>query len=201
MKSLAILSLVLLFISACSIRPEAKPPITQYFLQPEISLTCLPSPSQKVIRLNFASTGSFLSTQNITYTKSDLIAGTYLYSKWSQRVDHSISTALYTALKDNKVFSRLVYENTLIQSDLILELKVLRFEHHFTDTEHSKAVIILDATIYDSKTHELLSNHLFKADVKAETNDAKGAVNALNTALESLLTELICWSVQQKSLS
>lgn len=200
MKLLSLIPILLLFISGCSIRPEAKPPITQYYLKPDISLSCPPSPSQKVVRLSIIETTPYLSTQNIIYTKPDLTAGSYLYSRWNRLANRSISTALYTAFKENSVFDNLVYENRMIRSDITLEVKVLKFEHRFSDDEHSHGLVVLDAMIYDSRTRELLKNRLFRSEVKAQTNDARGGVEALNTALGKLLSDLVCWSTEEVSL-
>jgi len=183
--------------SGCSIRPEARAPITYDYLQPEIKLACTPSTIQKTVRLNFLDATPYLSSQNILYTKPGLKAGNYLYSKWHQPPRHSISTALYTAYKENNIFHNLVYENTMIRSDITLEVKVLRFEHFVTDSEHSKAIVTLDALMYDSQTRQLLRNHLFSSEVKADTNNAEDGVEALNTALGKLTSELICWSAEQ----
>lgn len=196
MRNILLLLLSLLWMNGCSIRPEARAPITYYYLQPEIELACTTSPIQKTVRLNFVDTMPSLLSQNIMYTKSGLIAGNYLYSKWHQPVNRSISTAFYTAFKENNVFNDLLYENTMIHSDRTLELKVLRFEHHFTDLNHSKAIIILDAVIYDSQTQELIKNRLFRSEVNADTSNAKGGTKALNMALGQLISEVICWSMQ-----
>ena len=185
--------------SGCSIRPEAKPPITYYNLQPEIELACTPSEIQKTVRLNFVDTMPYLSSQNIVYTKPGLKAGNYLYSKWHQPPHRSISTALYTAFKHNNVFSRLVYDNALVRSELTLDIKILQFEHRFTDTKDSNGLITLDAMLYDPEAKQLLASHVFKSEVKADTNNAEGGVQALNTALGKLASELICWSAEQSS--
>ena len=199
MRTILVLLLSLLWMSGCSIRPEAKPPITYYNLQPEIALTCTPAPTQKTVRLHFVDTTPALSSQNIVYTKPSLEAGNYLYSKWHQSPNRSISTALYTAFRHNNVFNRLVYDNTFVRSDLMLDIKILRFEHHFTNTKDSNGVIALDAMLYDAETKQLLASHLFRSEVKAKTGNAQGGVNALNTALAEIISELICWSAQQTS--
>jgi cholesterol transport system auxiliary component len=183
----------------CSIRPEPKAPISYYYLQPDIALACTSAPIQKTVRLNFVDTTSSLSGQNIVYTKPGLKAGNYLYSKWHQSPNRSISTALYTAFKHNHVFSSILNDNTFVRSELTLDIKVLQFEHQFTDTEDSNGVIVLDAMLYDLETKQLLASHLFRSEVKAKTGNAQGGVEALNTALGKIISELICWSVQYAS--
>lgn len=183
----------------CSIRPEARPPITYYDLQPEIKLACTPSPVDKTVSLHFVDAAPSLSSQNIVYTKPDLKAGNYLYSKWHQPPNRSISTALYTAFKQNDVFSRLVYDTASVRSELTLDIKILRFEHRFSDTKGSYGVITLDAMLYGPETKQLLANHLFSCEVKAKTDDGQGAVEALNTALGTVLSELICWSAEKSA--
>jgi ABC-type uncharacterized transport system auxiliary subunit len=185
--------------SGCSIRPEARPPITYYDLQPEIKLACTPSPINKTVSLHFVDATPSLSSQNITYTQPDLKAGNYLYSKWHEPPNRSIRTALYTAFKHNDVFSRLVYDTTFVRSELTLDIKILRFEHRFSGTKGSYGVITLDAMLYDPKTKQLLANHLFSSEVKAKTDNSQGGVEALNTALGKCLSELICWSAEQSS--
>lgn len=185
--------------SGCSIRPEARPPITYYYLQPEIELACTLSPVDKTVRLNFVDAAPALSSQNIVYTKPDLQAGNYLYSKWQQPPNRSISTVLYTAFKQNNLVSRLVYDTAFVRSELTLDIKILRFEHRFSGTKDSYGVITIDAILYDPETKQLLADHIFSSKVKAKTEDAQGGVEALNTALGKCLSELICWSAKQSA--
>jgi cholesterol transport system auxiliary component len=183
--------------NGCSIRPEARAPITYYYLQPDIKLACTPSPIQKTVRLHFVDTMPSLLSQNIMYTKPGLIAGNYLYSKWHQPPNRSISTSLYTAFKHNNIFSTLVVDDTHVRSDLTLDIRLLQFEHRFTNTKDSHGVIVLDAMLYDPQTQQILASHLFRSEVTAKTGNAQGGVNALNTALEEIISELICWSTEQ----
>ena len=199
MRILYILPVLLLLIGGCTIRPKAKPPITQYYLQPSIEIACISSPIQKVVRLNFVNGLQSVSQQNIIYTKSDLQAGSYLYGKWNQLPTHSISTALYTALQDNKVFSKLVFDNSFVHSDLTLDIKIMQFEHHFVDDNNSYGLLTLNALLYDSQTKSLLASQLFKSEIKASSNDAQGGVEALNIALGDILSKLICWSKEKIS--
>lgn len=199
MRIIFVLLVSLLWMSGCSIRPEARAPITYYYLQPETDLACTPVPTQKTVHLHFINTTPSPSSQNITYTKPGLKAGNYLYSKWHQPPNRSISTAFYTAFKHNNVFNRLVFDNTLVRSDLTLDIRVLTFEHRFSDTGDSDGVITLDAMLYDAETKQLLASRLFRSEVKAETDNAQGGVEALNKALGKIISELICWSAQQTS--
>lgn len=199
MRILFVLLVSLLWMSGCSIRPEARAPITYYDLQPEIRLACTPSPVDKTLSLHFVDAAPSLSSQNITYTQPGLKAGSYLYSKWHQPPNRSVSTALYTAFKHNDVFSRLVYDTAFVRSELTLDIKILRFEHRFRGPKASYGVITLDAMLYDPQTRQLLANRLFSSEVKAKTDDGRGGVEALNTALGKTLSELICWSAEQSS--
>ncbi len=198
MKTLTTLLLALL-ISGCSLRPEAKPPITQYYLDPSIALACTPSTIDKALRLNFVKGPEAVSREGIAYTRPGLQSGDYLYSRWKQPPSEAISTALYTVLKDKEIFSRLIYDNSLISSELTLDIKVLQFEHRFEDEKNASAMITFNAMIYDTQTRALLASRLFRSNVPSKTPDAKGGVKALNKALGQLLSELICWSADESS--
>lgn len=191
--------LFLLLISGCSIRPEATDPITHYYLQPDIELSCTPLTGQKVLRLSFMEGTPSLLGQDIIYTKADLKAGKYLYSRWNQSPSHSIMTALYSAFKQNSLFSDIVHENTPVESDITLEIRGLEFKHSFIDNEGSYGIFTLDALIYNSQTHQLIASRLFRSKIRAKSDDAQGGVEALNNALGSVLSELICWSAQKSS--
>lgn len=197
MRLVSSMLLSLVLISGCSFRTEAKPPITRYYLQPEIAPSCTPKKSNKVLHLSFSETVPSLSGKKIIYKKPDLETGAYLYSKWDQPPSRSIGMALYAALKEQNIFKDTIYANTRIQSDLILEIKVLEFEHTFADAEKSYARVSLDAVIYDAQSRKLLGSHLFSAKTRAESNDAQGGVRAINDALGKVLSELICWSAEQ----
>ncbi len=196
--SSVLLSLVL--ISGCSLRPETKPPITRYFLQPEIVPACTPQKSNKLLQLNFPDSAPSLSGKKIVYKKSDLKTGSYLYSKWNQPPSSSIAIALYTALKQRKIFKDTIYANTRVRSDLILEIKVMQLEHSFSDAEESYGIVSLDAVIYDAQSRSVLSSRLFSSKTRAASDDAQSGVNAINDALGKVLSALVCWSAEQGSV-
>ncbi|MFC2073706.1 ABC-type transport auxiliary lipoprotein family protein [Campylobacterota bacterium] len=196
MRSLLIYIIILLLIDGCAIRPEAKAPITKYYLEPNIKLDCTLSKNNKTMRLNFIEGVSYVSQKNITYTKSNLVAGSYLYSKWNQSPNHLIATVLYSTLNKKNIFDNIVYENELVNTDIALNIQILQFEHKFYNAKNSTGVIALEALIYDTKTQRILASKLFTSEVEAKTNNAQGGVEALNEALGILLSKLICWSVE-----
>lgn len=198
MKLLLTLLLALLLLGGCSLRPEVKPPITRYYLQPEIVPACTPQKSNKLLQLNVSDALPSLLGKNIIYKKSDLKTGSYLYSKWNQPPRYAIMSSLYTALKKQKHYREIIY-NTPIESDLTLEIKVMQFEHRFTQAEDSYALVGLDAVIYDTQSRKVLSSRLFSSQTRAVSNDAQGGVNAINNALGKVLSELVCWSAEQGS--
>jgi ABC-type uncharacterized transport system auxiliary subunit len=176
-----------------------KPPITRYYLQPEIVPVCRPQKSNKLLQLNVSDVVPSLLGKNIVYKKSDLKTGSYLYSKWNQPPSRSISIALYTVLKQRKIFKDTIYADKRIESDLTLEIKVMQFEHRFTQTEDSYALVGLDGVIYDAQ-RRVLSSRFFSSQIKAASDDAQGGVKAINEALGKVLSELVCWSAEQGDL-
>jgi cholesterol transport system auxiliary component len=199
MKLLLTVLSAFLLLGGCSLRPEVKPPITRYYLQPEIVPVCRPQKSNKLLQLNVSDVVPSLLGKNIVYKKSDLKTGSYLYSKWNQPPSRSISIALYTVLKQRKIFKDTIYADKRIESDLTLEIKVMQFEHRFTQTEDSYALVGLDGVIYDAQ-RRVLSSRFFSSQIKAASDDAQGGVKAINEALGKVLSELVCWSAEQGDL-
>lgn len=196
MKSVLTVFLALLLLSGCSLRPEAKPPITYYYLQPEAEALCAPLQSKKLLQLSFVDTIPALLGKNIIYKKSDFKTGSYLYSKWDQSPRYSIVRSLYTALKEKGHYREILY-NSPIESDLTLEIKVMQFEQSFTESTDSYAMVRIDALIYESQSRKLLRSRSFVSRIKAESNDAQGGVKGINEALTKILSELVCWSAEK----
>lgn len=196
MRLLSSLLFLLVLISGCSLRPEIKPPITRYYLQPEIVPACMPQKSSKLLQLSFVDAIPSLLGKNIIYKKSDFKTGSYLYSKWDQSPRHGIMSSLYSALKEQQHYREIVY-NTPIESDLTLEIKMMQFEQSFTENADSYAIVSIDALIYENQSRKLLGSRSFASKIKAETNDAQGGVKAINEALGKALSELVCWSAEQ----
>jgi ABC-type uncharacterized transport system auxiliary subunit len=183
--------------SGCSLRPDPNPPITRYDVNPEIVLTCKPQPKTQSIHLNLIDDLLTRYQFTIRYVKSDLESGTYLYSQWEQPLSQSIATTLYRAYKIDGKFTHLLYEMNKRPNTVQIDIKVLAFEHRFTDQNHSKGVVIMDATIFDSQNKKILAGRLFRSEVPAISNDAKGGVIALNQALGEIISNLVCWSQKQ----
>lgn len=196
MKSVLTVLLALLLLGGCSLRPEAKPPITYYYLQPEIEALCTPLQSKKLLQLSFVDALPSLLGKNIIYKKPDLKTGSYLYSKWNQSPRYAIMSSLYTALKEQQHYREILY-NSRLESDLTLEIKVMQFEHRFTQTDDSYALVGLDAVLYDTQSRSVRSSRFFSSQTRAASNDAPGGVKAINDALGKVLSELLCWSEEQ----
>lgn len=199
MKSVLTVLSTLLLLGGCSLRPQATPSITHYYLQPEIEALCTPLQSGKLLQLSFVDALPSLSGKNIIYKKSDLKTGSYLYSRWEQSPRYAIMSSLYTALKEQRCYREILY-STPLESDLTLEIKVMQFEQSFTDTMDSYAVVRIDALIYRSQSRKLLGSRSFASKIKAESPDAQGGVKAINAALGKVLSELVCWSAEQGSV-
>jgi ABC-type uncharacterized transport system auxiliary subunit len=114
----------------------------------------------------------------------------YLYSFWSVSPVTALQNAIYTNLTDCKF--TIIYNDmpTSILTPKNLRVVLQNFDQQFDTNGSSYGYLRAQVWILDASGQK---NKTFEIKVPSKTNDANGGIEALNSASEIFIKDLIKW--------
>lgn len=190
------LILISYLLSGCIALHKSPPSVSVYdFGMPEHTQNKQPSKHSKSILIADATAPSWLDNQAIHYrllyhNPSQLY--TYANSRWiappaaifTQQIRDRVATHTNTQVIKN---------SSTAKADYILHIELEEFIQLFDSLKNSQVAIGLRASLIERNSRHLLVQKDFKIKVQTPTADAAGAVVALGTASNQLISELIEW--------
>jgi cholesterol transport system auxiliary component len=187
------LSLFALFIwSGCTTHT---PNITEYSLNtvhPSSAYNPTVS-SPKTLQLATTKTLPSLNSKSIFYLKARQEIGTYLYSRWIDTPSAMIENMFTAELQKSALFSTVIPASSHANGDYLLESNLHAFYHRIHDDQTSDGIIDITYRFIDTKSKTTVATQRFTLIHPSQTNNAKGGIDALNNALNSLNTQVVQW--------
>ncbi len=137
----------------------------------------------------------------ILYRDSPHGLETYAFSRWSDAPVQMVETYLVNALEDSNLFRAVLPSWSESGSDVLLETVVTDFSLHMDDGSRLSAVIAMRFFLVDKESGKLLATEEFVSRRPARCPEARCAVDALNSALHSLVHEVVLWLGSQDIFS
>lgn len=186
------LSFFTLFImSGCTIHT---PNITEYSLSTPTSFVYVSTfTSSKTLQIATTKTLPSLGSKSIFYLTSNQEVGRYLYSRWIDTPSSMIENSFTHALQKRALFSTVIPASSHAKGDYLLESNLHAFYHRIHDDQTSDGVIDITYRLIDTKSKTTVATQRFTLIHPSKTNNAKGGVDALNNALNSLNGQVIQW--------
>jgi cholesterol transport system auxiliary component len=200
MMKISVILLMTLLLSACSIAHKSNPAIAIYDfgIQPSQQATVTNKQQHEKIRnllvTDVESAPGFdnhaiyfrLAYNNPTRSY------TYANSRWAAAPAILLSQQLRNRII-TKTDNLVIKDSSTAKSDYALHIELEEFTQVFDTIDSSHAVIRMRASLVKRQSHVLLAQQTFSVKQNAATADAPGAVNALTTASNLLINELIDW--------
>ncbi len=135
------------------------------------------------------------------YTISDLHyivlpnqENSYNQASWSDSISNILYQKILFSLKEYRLFKSVTNFSSVATSDYILEMEINDFKQYFTnDLKSSYVLLDLTFTLINSKHFQIIAQKEFKKKVPTKSLDAKGGVDALNTAFNETVPEILTW--------
>ena len=155
---------------------------------PEIA----PSRSGKRLIIEPVKAPAFIDSERILFSKDRKTIGFYQYSSWAQSPAKRFADLLAKRFENSGTFSSVAKGSGLIDGDYVLSIEIRDFFH---DAEKSPGVVVVKgkAELIELGTSTIKATHQFSREEAATSFDAKGAVDAFNTAAASIVEELLNW--------
>jgi len=184
-----ILSLFLL--SGCSFKSSA--PITEYTLSvAPVGAVSSSRYRNKAIKVSYPNSLKEKLSRSIDYSYSLSDRGVYQNSEWSNALPQLIQGTVIEALDQSHLFKGVLPFSSTVYEDYRLESTVYDFSHHVRG-EESYAVISIRFTLIDTKTGRMTKTRRFSYKEYTRTVDARGFVEAADTAMSKLVRDLVKW--------
>lgn len=182
----------LLLLSGCT---TITPSINEYTILPRPVTANVSASSLSPLTLRIAGikTVPSLASKNLYYLYEKGENGSYLYSRWSDTPAVLIERSLASVLQEKNLFKAFFPSSSSAQSDLILESDLNAFYHRINNNGTSDGYIDITYRLIDSTTKRTLSSKHFTILSPAPSNNAKGAVDALTQATETLSEQCAQW--------
>lgn len=133
---------------------------------------------------------NYLNNTGIVYSQNQNELQHYVLNKWSERPSKMIQNLIVQHLNDIQAFTFVSTNNIDVDTDLKLISEIDDFTQYFKD---DTSYIQLQIRVYliDKNNHTTFK--YFTYTQPCNTNDAKGAVHALNISTNTFVHDLSTW--------
>lgn len=188
-KYFLFLTAIILFAGCAT---KSLPPIEKYTIDEsfDVGVSTAYVTNCKSIKIDFPQSSNEIFSKNIIYQKG-LQKNGYYFSKWFETPNVMLYKLILSSLQKRKVCKMILPEEIDISAQYSLGSTILDFSQNFTKNgSYARAKVLF--YIKDNKG-DIKAQRLFNKVVKCKSNDAKGAVDALNTASKNMALALVEW--------
>ena len=176
---------------------KKNPPADIYTISPEWSNKGVRVEREKksplIIKLSPIRATRALTGNEILYTDSQYSRNSYVYSRWDDTPVKLLQTLFQVYIEESDLFKAVILSTSISKADLLLESTLLEISHHIIDDRTSTGIIRIRFYLIDNTTRTVMATKEFVSNVSASTQNAKGAVEALNKAATNVAHDLVTW--------
>lgn len=173
-----------------------KTPITEYRMEVSSAQTKSISKGckEKSLKIMEAFSPNSLMTLSMEYAEPDGKVFAYTQSRWQESPKDAITQQLLKNIRVSEIFGSVDTAKSRSKSNYILETNLEEFLQFYSkDMKSSYADVVINFSLIDTKTNVVIAHKSLSARVEAKSADAKGGVEALNSALTKILQENRVW--------
>lgn len=180
--------------SACA--SKSVPADDLYMLQPSCeTVTPLPAGplSSKVLKIATPKSTDAIRSRNLLYQQNELMQLPYAYSSWSDTPNNMLSFVFVSCAGKSATFKSVLPSHSSARADFLLESTLLEFYHHINSDGTSEGRVSMAFYLIDLNSSQVIATKTIYQQVHARTQNARGGVEALNSATTLLAQELTRW--------
>jgi len=134
-----------------------------------------------------------LNSNKIFYTDHQYSWNSYVYSRWTDTPVKLLQSLFLVNIEQSGLFKAVLPPSSVSKADLLLESNLLDLSHHIYDDGTSAGIIRMRFYLIDNKARTVIATKEFVSKVIAPSQDAKGAVTAINQATHTVTDKLVNW--------
>jgi len=189
----AFLIILALLFSGCT---TMKPSVAQYSIEID-ELNINPSANgckERSLKISKAFSKGSLSSHRMEYMEPGSIVFSYSQSQWQELPSVMIESILLKSIREAGLFKSVHPSRSRINSNFILETNIEEFMQYFSkDLNESHIRVSLNLSLIDIQENSVVKSKTFSSEVKANSPDADGGVEAFRAALREIATQNIAW--------
>ncbi len=172
------------------------PPMNEFRVNSNLSFSAL-SESQcnkKSLKVAQAFSANSLKSLKMKYAYGENRQFIYSQSQWALSPNQAITSEIINLLKDLELFSSVQIAKSKSRNNMLLEISIDKFMQHFSaDGSSSYVNVEISFTLLDNASKKIFATKTFKQRSDVEILSADGGVEALNTALRTVLLGSSIW--------
>ncbi len=173
-----------------------KPSVTEYKLTTDSSTTQSLSKGcrDKSLKVAQAFSSTALMSLKMDYSLPKNRVFSYSQAQWKESPNHLVTKEILKKIRAAKLFKDTQVSKSRSKNSWILETNIEDFMQYYEDDlKKSYSSIVINFTLVDSKTNLVIATKTFSSKVDAKSLDADGGVEALNLALNNVLSQSNDW--------
>jgi len=183
------LILLILGVTACS-KQEA---LKVYTLKtPKVAHYNAKIYHNKTIKVMYPQSLKESISQKMLYSYSSIEKGEYENAEWSNNMAKLLEGTFIQTLDQSRLFKAVISYTSTATEDYRLESTIIDLSHHVRGRS-SYAVVSIRFSLIDASKSVLVKTKRFDYRVATKTTNAKGYVDATNTAMAKLDKALVAW--------
>ncbi|MDT8453226.1 MAG: ABC-type transport auxiliary lipoprotein family protein [Gammaproteobacteria bacterium] len=149
--------------------------------------------SSRVLKISKPTSTAAIRSRNLLYQQNELMQLPYAYSSWSDTPNNMLGFAFVSCAGKSDAFKSVLPSHSSARADFLLESSLLEFYHHINSDGTSEGRVSMEFYLIDLSSNEVIATRAFYQRFDARTQDARGGVEALNSASTILALELTQW--------
>jgi cholesterol transport system auxiliary component len=137
----------------------------------------------------------FYDGQAIVYSPAPGLRAHYQLNRWTEPPSRRIGTLLTERLRASGAFASVAAATGSLRGALVLDTQLDEMVHDAA-TLPGSVTLSFTATLSDPARRAVAGQRRFSASVPVATPDAAGAVRAFDAAVDSLLDDVVAWSIE-----
>jgi cholesterol transport system auxiliary component len=133
----------------------------------------------------------------IAYRRSSTRLDYYAASEWADEPARLIEPLIIAAAEASGAFEAVVSAGTGLAAETRLDTEIMRIEHELQNAP-SQGRLTLRAQLVDVVRGRVIGTQIFDASVPSRSEDAEGAIAAIDTALGRVLVQLVDFCLNTK---
>lgn len=188
--------LAVLVLTSCSLPQDKSPPPQTYLL--EVGTFMPPSArrsSGKILLVTVPKAAPGFDSNRIAYTKERLKLDYYSNSVWSDTPAKMLTPVLVRAFENSRAFKAVVSPPAPTLANMRVDVEIIRLQQEFT-TAPSRVRLAVRVKVIDMKNGHVLGTQVFDTVEPAPSDDAYGAVQAANAAVQKVLGDIVGFTLR-----
>ena len=186
---------IMVFLGGCGIK--SSPPVDEYTIVLKQEFKGMKASSKcqsKSVKLLEPFGAYAYTTNDLHYVVLPNQENRYNLSTWSQSIAGILYGEILRAVSKSKIFGSVANYSSVAKSDYILEMEINDFKQYFSsDLKHSYVVADLTFTLIETEHFRVVAQKEFVKKIDTKSLDAKGGVEALDSAFGEIVPEVLAW--------